>query len=265
MKLNFLSFFVLLLVSNQIFAQNKHDLDLKLVNVCDDIDEWPPYTYYKRINKTATSEIVGYSVDFLNSILKFNNLKADYTLLPWPRCLEGVKNGTYDLALNASLSPEREKEFLISDPYYVLTESYIFKKSKPEIKITTTADFKKRKICGQDGYNYTYMGIQNTDILYSVKSLDSAVKMIKSDRCDLIPVNNEVLVGYKAIGNESYLDDKDLQIDLIPGVPGTKYYMFFNKTRPKGLQLKKLVNDGILKNKNSKFLKDLSQKYNIKI
>jgi len=54
------------------------DLRGKTINICDDGAEWPPYTYYKRVNGEATKELVGYSVDVIREI--FSKHGIEFTL-----------------------------------------------------------------------------------------------------------------------------------------------------------------------------------------
>jgi polar amino acid transport system substrate-binding protein len=242
--------------SNSVFALLPTE-----IKVCDDGDEWPPYAFYERTKGVKSNKIIGYSVDFFDEILKKNKLKATYSLIPWSRCLEGVKKGEYDMALNATVNPERLEQFLPTEAYYILSESYIYKTGNNLAKVQSTKDFKKKIICGQKGYNYTYLEIEDTDIKYSMNSFPAAIEMIKSNRCDLMPVNTEVVLGYKIIGVGNYLNDPALKIEKIPGVSGTEYVMLVSKSRPYSNELLKLINSGIADLKNSKIEKELKHNY----
>lgn len=231
------------------------------IKICDDGDEWPPYAFYERTKGVKSHKVIGYSVDFLDEILKKNKLKGTYSLIPWSRCLDGVKKGEFDLALNATINPDRLEQFFTTEAYYILSESYIYKAGNSSAKIQSTKDFKKKIICGQKGYNYTYLEIEDSDIKYSMNSFPSAIEMIKSGRCDLMPVNTEVILGYKLIGVGNFIDDPSLKIEKIPGVPGTEYVMLVSKSRPYSAELLKLINAGISDLKNSKIEKELKHNY----
>jgi len=45
------------------------DLKGKTISICDDGAEWPPYTYYKRVDGKKSKEIIGFSVAPANAHL----------------------------------------------------------------------------------------------------------------------------------------------------------------------------------------------------
>ena len=94
------------------------------IKICDDGDEWPPFSYYQRDDGTKTKQVVGYSVDYIQSILDKQKVAFSLELLPWKRCLADVKEGARAMLLSASRTPEREKDYLISKPYYAMTGIY---------------------------------------------------------------------------------------------------------------------------------------------
>lgn len=234
----------------------------KSIATCDDGDEWPPYAFYERSNGKASKEVTGYSLEMLKEILKAKNVELHIELIPWKRCLEKIKAGKAVAALNATINDERKRDFLISKPYYALTEAYVASSAKAP-KIASAADLLKYNICGQRGYNYEYLGVFQKNILSTVDSFANAIKQIKTGRCDLIPVNREILVGYHAIGEPDYINDPELLTSNIPGVPGTPYVMLVSKKIDFGPELLATIDEGVAALEKSGFAKQLRQKYKI--
>ena len=210
------------------------------IKVCDDGDEFPPYSYYQIKNKIKSNNVIGFSVDYLNEILKSKNIVAKYSLIPWPRCLEAVKKGEYDLALNATKNPEREREFLMTDSFFSVRTALI-SRADAQLKVDNLSDLKKYKICAQTGYNYSYLGIEDKDIEFKSNTFDSAIKMVKGKRCDFISVDYEVLLGYKLVGIGNYVDDRELNVTVLKFVPTTEYFMLLSKAKDYAAELKELI------------------------
>ena len=89
--------------------------EYKVIQICDDISEWPPFIFLRRDGGRVTQEIKGFSVQVLESILRKNNLKYELTLLPWKRCLQNVEKGeSHSMLLNSSFNEERNKKYYYS-------------------------------------------------------------------------------------------------------------------------------------------------------
>ncbi len=99
------------------------------MRLCDDGLEWPPYTYFNRSDSTDKAEIVGFAVDVATEVFAAHNIRLQVELMPWSRCLREVENGQrIDGLLNASYSPKRAKNYLMSHPYYYTTPCYFYAK-----------------------------------------------------------------------------------------------------------------------------------------
>lgn len=234
----------------------------KVIVTCDDGDEWPPYTYFNRVDGKKTSEVTGYSVDLLKAVLKTKNISLMVELIPWKRCLEKIKSGKTMAALNATVNEERKKDFIISKPYYLLSEAYIASTAKPPV-INSAADMLKYNICGQRGYNYDYLGVFPKNIHSLVDEFPAAIKLIKTGRCDLMPVNREIIIGYHVIGEPDFVNDPELLVVNIPKVPGTPYVMMISKKVEFGNELLTVIEEGLQALEKNGVAKQLRHKYKI--
>lgn len=113
--------FMAVLIASTLSAQPV-TLRGKTISICDDGAEWPPYTYYKRVNEKKTRELVGYSVDVIREILDKHGIKFKLKLLPWKRCKQEMDKGEkYQMFLSGGLNPGRVKAYYITQPYYFTT------------------------------------------------------------------------------------------------------------------------------------------------
>lgn len=236
------------------------------INICDDAAEWPPFTYLERVDGNKTAKIIGFSVDYLKLILDKHQLRFKLSLVPWKRCLVDVKNsqsGGNDFAmiLNAARSPDRERDYLISKPYYELTGIYFYSKNRPEPKIESMADLKKYPSCGQVGYTYQNFGLQENEIKARSVGLVAAMKIMEDGGCDIVLSQLEVVAGERAIGKSDFLNMPGLGYKKVPGMPGTAFHMLVGRNLSYSGELLSLLNQGLEESKSSKAVEALRKKY----
>lgn len=77
---------------------------------------YPPFTYVDE----QTGQIVGFDIDLMNAIAKKENLEIEFINVAFKPLLEDMAQGKYDAAISAiSITEERKKDMLFSDPYFV--------------------------------------------------------------------------------------------------------------------------------------------------
>ncbi|OHX15235.1 hypothetical protein BI343_02455 [Chromobacterium amazonense] len=240
------------------------DLDRSLLHICDDGDEWPPYTYYLRYNHQATAEITGYSVDVITAILNKHHIPFQINLLPWKRCLASIENAeTYLMALSASKNPEREKQFLFSRPYYQ-THYYVFysKIKYPDgVNVAGQADLGRYRLGGIKGYAYSALTAVNKDAMVRTADYPTLGRALLADRFDLFAEDYEVLVGLDRLGSTNIISDPKIGHKPLPGMPGNAFHMIFTRKNPRGTQLQQLVNQELQQMQDSGELDKLLIKY----
>ncbi len=105
---------------------------------------WPPMEYLD-----DKKQIMGYSSDYLRAIAKEIGVKFDIKNIAWDGIFAGVAAGNYDIvASSVTITPERQKQFLFSDPYCEIHQALIVPKDSP---VKTLADLKGKKVGGQIG------------------------------------------------------------------------------------------------------------------
>ena len=225
------------------YAQDDRAALPPLIKVCD--VEWPPYAFHKRDDGGVEGEVAGYSVDFLKAILSSANIKAEIHLLPQKRCEHLVDTGAYDLLLDESFNLDRAQRFLITVPYYQLTDVYITLTDKPVPAITTPRDFHSLNVCGEMGFNYRNFGVPDEEIDTSYQSFEAAMKKLASGYCDVVLARSEIAAGQTFIGGTNYVADPKYQVHTLPYAAPAPFHMMASRNTPYARALADLLNDGI--------------------
>ncbi|HYX33892.1 MAG TPA: hypothetical protein VE954_12320 [Oligoflexus sp.] len=119
----------LLLVSANTFTAPLRAEVPKVLRVCGDSDEWPPFTYFERSLGKKTNVVAGYNADFLSTLLAGSGRTAVVTLLPWKRCLDRAVRGDFDIVLDGAKTAVREKDFVFPESHYHLTPVVLYRKN----------------------------------------------------------------------------------------------------------------------------------------
>lgn len=231
----------------------------QVVRVCAQSAEWPPFMYTER---AGNHKLVGYTIDFLQRGLAERGVRYTIDLLPWKRCMELVQRGLYDMMTDASNSPERAQNFLVSKPYYTQQLVYFYDKERPRPAIHTAADMSKFRLCGMAGYNYSGFGLKPEEVETGSQSLAQSFQKLKHDRCDAIPERLEVTLGYQAMG---VVDLEKLSIGTghLPDLPRSTFHMMVSRSVVYGPELLEILDEGIDKLNNNGGAQELAAKYGI--
>ncbi|MBB5205568.1 polar amino acid transport system substrate-binding protein [Inhella inkyongensis] len=233
------------------------------IKVCDDVAEWPPFTYRQRgPNGEVQAVVQGFSVDVLRQILSARGRSFQIELLPWLRCLREVESGTVHLALNASANAERAKQFRLSLPYYGTTHSYFYSRRRfPKgLRIQHVDELKRYHLCGVHGYSYAAYGLSNNQIDQGAFKFSQVVAKLHAQRCDVGIEKYEAVAGARLVGPD-LLADPDLGHGQIPGLDGGEFHMLISRSHPEGEALHALINQGITQLKESGQMRTLWRRY----
>lgn len=198
--------------------------------VCTDDDNWFPYVYLEKKHK---NEVKGIVVSLTKDIFKQLGYEAKYSAFPWLRCMEKLKNGSVDVVIAGTYTPERasyahfpsdankmvDSEYVLArDPFVVITHRdnhFIYRGNDSELP---------KPLRSQYGYNITNQ-LKNSGLpveeYYSNKSaLDDLVRS----------KTGSVLINRMSADN--LLDDpkygKHLHFNSTP-VRVTPYFIMFSK------------------------------------
>ncbi len=239
-----------------------------VVNVADDLAEWPPYTYFVRKNGQATQKIAGLAVDIVDQIFTSHHIKYTMELLPWQRAQAEVEKGNrYHMLLNASYSDKRNQVYLLTKPYYQLNP-YIFysKKYHPEkLLISGVEDVKKRfKTCGIFGYSYAARGFEENEVDAWAKNYGLLINALHKHgrRCDVFIEGYEIMIGFTVIG-KPFMTDPLLGYVKLPGVKQEPFYMMISRHIPHANELVEIIDKGIIRLVKTGQMRALFDKYQL--
>jgi len=172
---------------------------------------WPPFEYVDDQNN-----IVGFDIDLMNAIAEEAGIEIEYQNVGFDPLLAGMAQGTYDAAISSiTITEERSKSMLFSDPYYVAGQMIVVQKNNTSI--TGEASLKGKKLGAQLGT--TGEALANDTEGATVKSYNQiglAIQDLLNGQIDAVICDTPIAEGYvknnsntlKIVGNslttESY-------------------------------------------------------------
>jgi len=224
------------------------------VHICDDEAEFPPYTYWERINgKPNKSRLTGATTEFMEEIFSLIGMKYTHEMLPWIRCRREVehfgKSLKYEVFSNGSYSEERAKKFYVTAPIYKTHEGLWYSKKKfpkgPEIRQAN--DINQYELCGVLGNNYEWLPVLGVtrEVETGAKNMRSVLMKLSSGRCDFYVGGLENTYGGEAIGQYTIPEDV-VGIRFPVGDREPTFHFFIAKTSPRSFELYTKINQAIL-------------------
>lgn len=207
--------------------------------------EWAPYC-------SESLENNGLALRIITEALAREGVKVEYSFFPWDQAMYKAQTREWDGSAAWFRSPEREKDFYISDP--VVMSGYVFFHLKSmDFDWNTMNDLKKYNIGATKGYDYG-------------KAFQEAEKqgIIHVERLEKDEMNFDNLLNGKI---DIFPEDKDVGMDILyHQYPFYKYlnvtthpkrlredplYLLLSKSNPKNKKVMELFNKGLKKLKES--------------
>ena len=235
--------------------------EITRVSFCADDAQWPPFSYLK-----ADGTMDGFTVALIKKAFARLSIEAKIEQLPWKRCKAATDSGrNFQVALDASASPQRRQTYLLSLPYYHLSPYFFYSRKQFPDRINIKhgdelADF--GTICGLAGYNYTNFGLNPSTIDSSASDFYAVSEMTRRGRCSLFIGRYEIVAGMARIGPD-LLANSDLAYAPIPGAQSEPFHMLISRNSDQPVQLKKLLDDIIQSMEQSGELQQIRQAYGI--
>ena len=153
---------------------------------------WPPF---ESINE-QTKEIEGFDIDLMTAIAEKAGLEIEFMNVAWDPLLAGIAQCQYDAAISAmTITEERKKQFLFSDPYFFAGQIITVRIDNTEIaskhdlsgkvagaQIGTTGSFEIEKIGGATLKTYDDIGLAYQDLI--------------NGQIDAVVADNPLALGY---------------------------------------------------------------------
>ncbi|MDD4701203.1 MAG: basic amino acid ABC transporter substrate-binding protein [Desulfovibrio sp.] len=152
---------------------------------------WPPMEFLDE-NKQP----VGFDVDFITAVGKAAGFEVDVRNIAWDGIFGGVATGQYDIVAAATtITPERQKQFDFSDPYYEVAQAVVLPAGK---SIKSLEDLKGKKVGGQIGTTGVFV-IRKSGVPVDLKEYDDvglAIQDMLGGRIDAVICDDPVAMYY---------------------------------------------------------------------
>ncbi|MCL9781983.1 transporter substrate-binding domain-containing protein [Vibrio sp. S4M6] len=238
-----------------------------IINVCDDMSEWPPYTYWERVNgKVNKNKLTGAMIDLLDEISVLTGFKFHVEMRPWKRCLLEVDKFStskrFEMFINGTFNSDRaEKYFLTAPIYFNRPGVWYSKKRFPDgFTIKTFEQLKNYKLCGVQGYNYErYKILDPNQIDTGATTVDNALRKVEVGRCDLLLESAAIPYGFQAIG-QNFIPE-GVAYTPITESPETGFHVFIAKSSPRAYELLAKINQAIVILNSEGVIDDIMKSY----
>ncbi len=239
---------LMLLVLSIFLLGNVGEAFAKKYTVASD-GTWPPMEYLD-----DKKQIIGYSSDYLRAIAKEMGVEFDIRNVAWDGIFAGVAAGNYDIvASSVTITPERKKQFLFSDPYCEIRQALIVPLNSD---IKSLKDLKGKTVGGQIGTTGIFV-MQKADVGAIIREYDDvglAAQDMANGRIDAIMADGPVSKYYA-----NKRQDFSNKFKVVLETPDVEYYGF---TLKKGQEdLAKILNEGIKRVKEKGIEKELMIKW----
>jgi polar amino acid transport system substrate-binding protein len=197
-----------------------------VLRMCED-DNYAPFVYRGTDDGHAMR---GATVELVRSFFLHSGIAIKIDPLPWARCLAYVKDGTYQVGMDAYYDAERARSYVYTRPYFTLTPQYYYSHSRfpGGLVINRRADLRKYHGCGIHDYSYAHYGLGKQEIAANVEDHAALVRKIKGGRCDYFVEELEVMQGF-ALTGQNYLSDPDLVHGPISDVPPPQLHFILTR------------------------------------
>lgn len=152
---------------------------------------WPPNEMLDE-NKQPT----GYSVDYIKEVAKAAGFDVDVRNVAWDGIFGGVATGKYDIvASSTTITPERQKQFDFSDPYYQVVQAVVLPAGQ---EIKSLQDLKGKRVGGQIGTTgiYVMRKANPNEPLKEYDDVGLAIQDLVGGRLDAVICDDPVAMYY---------------------------------------------------------------------
>ena len=152
---------------------------------------WPPLEFLD-----DDKNIIGYDIDMIQAIGKEVGLDVEIRLIAWDGIFAGVAAGNYDvIASGVTITPERQRAFEFSKPYYDVQQIVVVKKGDAAANFEA---LKGRTVGGQIGTTGVFVA-QKSGVDMTLREYDDvglAMQDLLNGRIDAVICDSPVALYY---------------------------------------------------------------------
>lgn len=152
---------------------------------------WPPLEFLD-----DNKNIIGYDIDMIQAIGKEAGLDVEIRMTAWDGIFAGVAAGNYDvIASGVTITPERQRAFEFSKPYYDVQQIVVVKKGDAAANFEA---LKGRTVGGQIGTTGVFVA-QKSGVDMTLREYDDvglAMQDLLNGRIDAVICDSPVALYY---------------------------------------------------------------------
>jgi len=192
----FLAFLVLIFTSCEKQKQNGLTITDRILTVGVEIG-YPPMEYYDTDGVT----LLGFDIELTKALAQKLGLGIKYIDTSWEGIFAGLDTGKYDIAVNITILPERQKRFNFTKPYIDSSMTIVVPRNSSINKMEKPEDIAGYKVAFQGDTTAQYFAdrLKKQGIVFSSFSYDKIINCFYDlllGRVDLIIVDNIVAYHY---------------------------------------------------------------------
>lgn len=203
-----------------------------------DSNEWPPYTYWQRVDgEVDRNRLTGSASTLVLTALEHLGLQYEVHYMPWARVQQELadfaEKGRCELTWDASYNAERAAYAHYCAPLYE-TRLGLFYSAERFADVPLPAllqNLQAFRVCGVIGYNYQPYGVG--EAIKRFPGIQQNLDMLQRQRCDFFPSEVEPLYGGLALG----IYQGHEQLRHLPLTASKAFFLLVSKGSPRGDQL----------------------------
>jgi polar amino acid transport system substrate-binding protein len=184
--------------------QSSHGLTIKegVLSVGVEIG-YPPMEYYD-----SDGTLVGFDIELTKKLAEKLGLQVKYIDTVWEGILAGLNTGKYDIAVNVTILPERQKRFNFTKPYIDSSMTIVILEDSPLV-INEPEDIAGHRVSFQGGTTAQYFTerLSNKGVEFSSFSYEKIFNCfddLRLGRVDLVVVDNTAAFAYTEKENSPF-------------------------------------------------------------
>lgn len=202
--------------------------------------ELPPYA-------TASRGDQGLALAIVRRAFELSGYRVQYQFLPWSRALAETRDGTWDASAHWGATPERRRDFLLSDNLY--TEQWqLLHRRDTVFDWKSVADLVPYRLGLTRDYTYTpeiWAAARSGQLRYESPPNDlSALRMLLAGRIDVLPLDRNVACEV-LLAHFSAAEQAQFAIHPRPMTDSFSTHVLFPPGRPQSKTLLEAFNRGL--------------------
>lgn len=155
---------------------------------------FPPFEYVDE----ASQQMTGFDIELIKLIAEKANLEIEITNTPFDSVTAGISQCQFDIAIAAlTITPDRQKEMLFSEPY--INAGQIVVVRKDETEITGYADLNGKTVAAQLGTTGAIEAEKIPDVTFKpYDTYDLALLDLQNKQVDAVIVDYVTAVAFIA-------------------------------------------------------------------